>query len=232
LPVPAPATLALLGSAPVYAAGPPMERVTPTGAAILRMLNVTYASLPPMRVAAAGYGAGGRETPGQPNLLRLLVGEETEDSANESVAVIETVIDDSTPELLAYVGERLLEAGAWDVYRASLQMKKGRTGVQLTVLCHPDLVPALRDLIFRETTTIGLRWRTENKVALKREFTKVTTEWGDVCIKIARWPSGTIANASPEYEDCRKLATEHSVPLKQVMQEAMRAFETAQKEGI
>jgi uncharacterized protein (TIGR00299 family) protein len=232
LPVPAPATLALLGSAPVYAAGPPMERVTPTGAAILRMLNVTYASLPPMRVAAAGYGAGGRETPGQPNLLRLLVGEETEDSANESVAVIETVIDDSTPELLAYVGERLLEAGAWDVYRASLQMKKGRTGVQLTVLCHPDLVPALRDLIFRETTTIGLRWRTENKVALKREFTKVTTEWGDVCIKIARWPSGTIANASPEYEDCRKLATEHSVPLKQVMQEAMRAFEAAQKEGI
>jgi uncharacterized protein (TIGR00299 family) protein len=232
LPVPAPATLALLGSAPVYAAGPPMERVTPTGAAILRMLNVTYASLPAMRIAAAGYGAGGRETPGQPNLLRLLVGEETEDSANESVAVIETVIDDSTPELLAYVGERLLEAGAWDVYRASLQMKKGRTGVQLTVLCRPDLVPALRDLIFRETTTIGLRWRTENKVALKREFTKVTTEWGEVCIKIARWPSGTIANASPEYEDCRKLATEHSVPLKQVMQEAMRAFETAQKEGI
>jgi hypothetical protein len=232
LPVPAPATLALLGAAPVYAAGPPMERVTPTGAAILRMLNVTYASLPPMRVAAAGYGAGGRETPGQPNLLRLLVGEESEDSANESVAVIETVIDDSTPELLAYVGERLLEAGAWDVYRASLQMKKGRTGVQLTVLCRPDLVPALRDLIFRETTTIGLRWRTENKVALKREFTKVTTEWGEVTIKIARWPSGTIANASPEYEDCRKLATQHSVPLKQVMQEAMRAFETAQKEGI
>jgi hypothetical protein len=209
-----------------------MERVTPTGAAILRMLNVTYASLPPMRVAAAGYGAGGRETPGQPNLLRLLVGEESEDSANESVAVIETVIDDSTPELLAYVGERLLEAGAWDVYRASLQMKKGRTGVQLTVLCRPDLVPALRDLIFRKTTTIGLRWRTENKVALKREFTKVTTEWGEVTIKIARWPSGTIANASPEYEDCRKLATQHSVPLKQVMQEAMRAFETAQKEGI
>ncbi len=232
LPVPAPATLALLGSAPVYAAGPPMERVTPTGAAVLLMLNVKYAPLPPMRVAATGYGAGGRETPGQPNLLRLLVGEDSEDSVNESVAVIETVIDDSTPELLAYVGERLLEAGAWDVYRASLQMKKGRTGVQLTVLCRSDLVPALRDLIFRETTTIGLRWRTENKVALKREFTKVTMEWGEVTIKIARWPSGTIANASPEYEDCRKLATQHSVPLKQVMQEAMRAFETAQKEHI
>jgi uncharacterized protein (TIGR00299 family) protein len=232
LPVPAPATLALLGSAPVYAAGPPMERVTPTGAAILRMLNVTYAPLPAMRVAAAGYGAGGRETAGQPNLLRLLVGEEDEDAGSESVAVIETVIDDSTPQLLAYVAERLLEAGAWDVYRASVQMKKGRTGVQLTVLCRPDLVAALRDLIFRETTTIGLRWRLENKVALKREFLEVETTWGEVCIKIARWPSGKIANASPEYEDCRLLATQFSVPLKQVMQEAMRAFEAAEEEGI
>jgi hypothetical protein len=232
LPVPAPATLALLGSAPVYAAGPPMERVTPTGAAILRMLDVTYAPLPAMRVAAAGYGAGGRETPGQPNLLRLLVGEEDEYAGSESVAVIETVIDDSTPQLLAYVGERLLEAGAWDVYRASVQMKKGRTGVQLTVLCRPDLVATLRDLIFRETTTIGLRWRLENKVALKREFLEVGTTWGEVCIKIARWPNGKIANASPEYEDCRLLATQFSVPLKQVMQEAMRAFEAAEEEGI
>jgi uncharacterized protein (DUF111 family) len=145
--------------------------------------------------------------------------------------VIETVIDDSTPQLLAYVSERLLEAGAWDVYRTSMQMKKGRAGVQLTVLCRPDLVAALRDLIFRETTTIGLRWRIENKVALRREFTKVATAWGEVCIKIARWPSGEIANASPEYEDCRKLAAEHSVPLKRVMQEAMRAFEAAEKEG-
>jgi len=232
LPVPAPATLALLGAAPVYSAGPPMERVTPTGAAILRMLDVTFAPLPAMRVAAHGYGAGGRETPGQPNLLRLLVGEEADSDASESVGVIETVIDDSTPQLLAYVSERLLEAGAWDVYRASLQMKKGRAGVQLTVLCRPDLIAALRDLIFRETTTIGLRWRLENKVALKREFTTVRTEWGEVTIKIARWPSGKIANASAEYEDCRKLATEHSVPLKLVMQEAMRAWEAAAKDEI
>jgi len=225
LPVPAPATLALLGFAPVYAAGPPMERVTPTGAAVLRMLDVTYASLPAMRIVAAGYGAGGRETPGQPNLLRLLVGEDAEEAATESVAVIETVIDDSTPELLAYVSERLLEAGAWDVYRTAVQMKKGRTGVQLTVLCRPDLAPVLRDLIFRETTTIGLRWRLENKVALKREFLKVAIAWGEVGIKIARWPSGKVANASPEYEDCRLLATQFSVPLKQVMQQATRAYE-------
>jgi uncharacterized protein (TIGR00299 family) protein len=234
LPVPAPATLALLGDAPVYAAGDPMERVTPTGAAVLRMLDVRYAPIPPMRIKASGYGAGGRETPGEPNLLRLLVGEASEEvsdsAATEPIAVIETVIDDSTPQLLAYVSERLLDAGAWDVYRAAVQMKKGRTGVQLTVLCRPALMPRLRDLLFRETTTIGLRWRLENKVALAREFVKVQTQWGQVGIKIARWPSGNVANASPEYEDCRMLASLHSVPLKQVMQEAVQVYAAAAKE--
>ncbi len=228
LPVPAPATLALLADAPVYAAGPPMERVTPTGAAVLRMIDVSYRSLPAMRIRSSGYGAGGRDTPGEPNLLRLLVGEtQAEDSQtveSESIAVIETVIDDSSPQLLGYVSDLLLAAGAWDVYRAAVQMKKGRTGVQLTVLCRPDLVPALRDLIFRETTTIGLHWRTESKIALAREFRKVQTPWGEVQIKIARWPSGIVANASPEYEDCRRIAAEHALPLKQVMQEAMRIY--------
>ncbi len=240
IPVPAPATLALLADAPVYAAGEPMERVTPTGAAVLRMLDVIYAPLPAMRIKASGYGAGGRETAGQPNLLRLLVGEEEparegeSDQAGhgESIAVIETVIDDSTPQLLAYVSELLLAAGAWDVYRVAVQMKKGRTGVQVTVLCRPDLVPALREILFRETTTIGLHWRLENKVALAREFAKVETPWGQVSIKIARWPDGKVANAAPEFEDCRRLAVEHSVPLKQVMQEAMRLYAAAVKEGI
>jgi pyridinium-3,5-bisthiocarboxylic acid mononucleotide nickel chelatase len=228
LPVPAPATLTLLGDAPVYAAGPPMERVTPTGATVLRMLNVHYETLPAMRVKSRGYGAGGHDTPGEPNLLRLLVGETEQQTADtlaeEPIAIIETVIDDSTPQILAYVSELLLEAGAWDVYRVSVQMKKGRAGVQLTVLCRPDLVPALQDLLFRETTTIGLHWRTENKRSLKREFALASTTWGNVSMKIARWPSGKIANASPEYEDCRKLAIEHAVPLKQVMQEAMQSF--------
>jgi pyridinium-3,5-bisthiocarboxylic acid mononucleotide nickel chelatase len=240
LPVPAPATLALLADAPVYSAGPPMERVTPTGAAVLRMLEVRYAPLPAMRIWATGYGAGGRDTPGEPNLLRVLVGEtdrfgekvgvgetdgvDAHTGEAESIAIIETVIDDSSPQLLGYVSELLLASGAWDVYRIAVQMKKGRTGVQLTVLCHPDLVPALRDLIFRETTTIGLHWRVENKIALSREFLKVQTPWGDVQIKIARWPSGKVANASPEYEDCRLIAAQHAVPLKHVMQEAMRVY--------
>jgi uncharacterized protein (TIGR00299 family) protein len=226
LPVPAPATLALLGDAPIYSAGPAMERVTPTGATILRMLDVQYATLPPLRVSATGYGAGGRETPGEPNVLRLLVGEASDaaHSGVEPIAVIETVIDDSTPQLLAYVSELLLAAGAWDVYRVPVQMKKGRTGVQLTVLANPDLLPALRDLLFRETTTIGLHWRVENKISLEREFATVETEWGPVRMKVARWPSGEAANASPEYEDCRKLAAQHAVPLKQVMQEAARLY--------
>jgi pyridinium-3,5-bisthiocarboxylic acid mononucleotide nickel chelatase len=226
LPVPAPATLALLRDAPIYSAGPPMERVTPTGATILRMLDVQYAALPALRVFATGYGAGGRETPGEPNVLRLVVGEGSDaaHSVVEPIAVIETVIDDSTPQLLAYVSELLLSAGAWDVYRVPVQMKKGRTGVQLTVLASPDLLPALRDLLFRETTTIGLHWRIENKISLEREFATVETEWGPVRMKVARWPSRDVANASPEYEDCRKLAAEHSVPLKQVMQEAARIY--------
>jgi hypothetical protein len=154
------------------------------------------------------------------------VGEEAaaESDAAEAIAVIETVIDDCNPQVLAYVSEKLLEAGAWDVYRASVQMKKGRTGVQMTVLCHPDLVPILQDLIFHETTTIGLRWRLEKKASLAREFVEVETCWGKVRIKIARLNSGVIANAAPEYEDCRRLATGHSVPLKQVIGEAMRAY--------
>jgi uncharacterized protein (DUF111 family) len=205
-----------------------MERVTPTGAAILRMLDVAYEQMPPMRVQAAGYGAGGRDTPGEPNLLRLLIGETADASAHpgdgERIAILETVIDDSSPQLLGYVSEQLLAAGAWDVYRVAVQMKKGRTGVQLTVLCHPDRVAEMRDLILRETTTIGLHWRIEHKASLPREFVSVESQWGAVRIKIARWPSGEIANAAPEYEDCRLLATTHSIPLKLVMQSAMRAF--------
>jgi len=231
LPVPAPATLALLGDAPIYSSGPPLERITPTGAAILRMLDVEYASLPAVRVGSSGYGAGGRDTPGQANLLRLLVGEDAaQPNMTESIAILETVIDDSSPQLIAYVSELLLEAGAWDVYRIPVQMKKGLTGVQLSVLCHPDRIVNLRDLLFRETTTIGLHWRVENKVSLAREFKEVQTEWGPVRIKIARWPSGEVANAAPEYEDCRRLATEHSIPLKVITEQARRMFAAREEE--
>jgi len=229
LPVPAPATLALLGNAPVYASGPPMERVTPTGAAILRMLEVEFGIIPAMRVQARGYGAGGHDSAGQPNVVRLLVGDSASDADAESIAVIETVIDDSSPQLLAYVSELLLEAGAWDVIRTSVQMKKGRSGVQLQVLCSPSKIEALRELIFRETTTIGVHWRIENKIALRREWVDVKTEWGPVRIKVARDASGIVTNAAPEFEDCRALAAAHTVPLKQVMQSALLAYAQQEK---
>lgn len=237
LPVPAPATLALLGDAPVYAAGTPMERVTPTGATVLRMLNVSYDVLPVVRVVASGYGAGGRDLPGEPNLLRLIVGETQEkiavphDGDTEPIAVMTAVIDDANPQVLAYASEQLLAAGAWDVYRAAVQMKKSRAGVEMTVLCRPDLVPALEEILFRETTTIGLRWRIETKRALKREFVTVATPWGVVRIKVARLVSGEVTNAQPEFEDCRELAEENGVPLKQVMQTAVAAYAQQAKEN-
>lgn len=236
LPVPAPATLKLLGDAPVYSAGPAMERITPTGATILKMLGVEYATLPAVRVASSGYGAGGRDTPGEPNLLRILVGESAEtDARTEPIAILEAVIDDSTPQLLAYVSDLLLASGAWDVYRTPVQMKKGRTGVQMTVLCQPDRLAGLRETLFRETTTIGAHWRIETKMSLEREFAEVATEWGKVRIKIARFPSeaglGEIANAAPEYEDCRSIAEAHKVPLKTVMQRATQLYLENNQQG-
>jgi pyridinium-3,5-bisthiocarboxylic acid mononucleotide nickel chelatase len=231
LPVPAPATLALLGNAPIYAAGSPMERVTPTGAAILGMLQVEYGVMPAVRVSATGYGAGGRDTADQANVVRLLLGESASADADAGqVAIIETVIDDSSPQLLAYVSDLLLDAGAWDVIRTTVLMKKGRSGVQLQVLCSPANVETLRELIFRETTTIGLHWCIENKVALEREWIEVKTEWGPVRIKVARDAVGSVTNAAPEYEDCRALAGAHSVPLKRVMQAALQAYSTLGKE--
>jgi uncharacterized protein (DUF111 family) len=189
------------------------------------MLDVEYATLPRMQVSASGYGAGGRDTTGEPNVLRVLVGESTDINRDEEkIAILETVIDDSTPQLLAYVSEQLLAAGAWDVYRVSVQMKKGRTGVQLTVLCAPEKLQELREILFRETTTIGAHWRIETKMALKREFAEVQTEWGKVRIKVATLGTGEIVNAAPEYEDCRKIAEEQRVPLKTVMQRAAQLY--------
>jgi len=231
LPVPAPATLKLLANAPIYSAGEPMERVTPTGAAILAMIDAHYEAMPVMHTSAIGYGAGGRESHDGANALRLVIGE-TGPSAragHEEIAILETVIDDSSPQVLSYASDLLFEAGAWDVYRTLVQMKKGRTGVQLTVLCRPDLVPVMRDILFAETTTIGLRWRIENKEVQSREFVEIQTEYGPVRIKIARWPSGRISNASPEFEDCRLLATVHNLPLKTVMREAMRVYAEANR---
>ena len=232
-PVPAPATLELLRDLPIYSSGVQKELVTPTGAALLRALDVTSSGFPAMRMSATGYGAGSRDLPGKPNVLRLVVGESTKPEVlqgqnnfkgEERVGVIETTIDDATPELLSYVADRLLAAGASDVYRTPIQMKKGRTGTQLTILCSPSKAESLQKMVFAETTTLGLRYREEQKMVLARSFVLVDTEWGAIKIKIGMLDDGEVVNSSPEFEDCRLLAEKHSVPLKQVMQAAMTAY--------
>lgn len=232
-PVPAPATLELLRDLPVYSSGVQKELVTPTGAALLRALNVTSSKFPAMTVHATGYGAGSRDLAGRPNVLRLVVGESATASAvqdvegglvSSKVGIIETTIDDATPELLSYVADRLLAAGASDVYRVPVQMKKGRTGIQLTILCPPSKAAELRRMIFTETTTLGLRYREEEKFVLARKFVSVDTQWGEVKIKIGMLEDGEIVNYAPEFEDCRSIAERHGVPLKQVMQAAVSAY--------
>lgn len=227
LPVPAPATLKLLIDAPVYAKGEAMERVTPTGAALLRIFEAEYIPLPTGRVQKIGYGAGSKDISGESNLLRLVVLDtlnEPQEPEVTPIAVIETVIDDASPQLLAYVGELMLKAGAWDVYRTVVQMKKGRSGILLTVLAEPALAPKIREILFRETTTLGVRSRVEEKTILKREFVQVETDFGPVNMKIARWITGEIINAVPEYEDCRLHAEKHQLPLKFIMQAASDAW--------
>jgi uncharacterized protein (DUF111 family) len=192
LPVPAPATLALLGDAPVYAAGPPMERVTPTGAAVLRMLDVSThrcRRCASRRRAMARAAAKRRASP--TCCACWWARKKKPGTKPKPIAVIETVIDDSTPQVLAYVSELLLEAGAWDVYRAAVQMKKGRTGVQMTVLCGPISCPAARPSLPRNHHhRPALEAR--KQAGAEREFVEVSTEWGKVRIKIARWPSGKL----------------------------------------
>ena len=206
--------------------------MTPTGAALLRALDVTASNLPMMTVLSTGYGAGSRDLPGQPNVLRLMLGitasatnsEDRDHSrSKELVGIIETTIDDATPELLSYVADRLLAAGASDVYRTPVQMKKGRTGMQLTILCSPQKAAELQKMVFAETTTLGLRYREEQKMILSRQFVSVDTEWGAVRIKVGML-DGEVMNFAPEFEDCRLIAEEHGVPLKQVMQAAATAY--------
>lgn len=227
LPVPAPATLKLLKDAPVYSSGPQVELVTPTGAALVKSLAVRFAPFPPMKIENAGYGAGTRDFPGHPNVLRLTVGEmmaaDDTGPSPETIAVLEANLDDLSPQVLAYAMERLLAEGALDVFSAPLQMKKSRPGALLTVLAKPEDADRLTKLIFAETTTLGVRRRQEQRQALARRWETVKTSWGDVRIKIASM-NGTIANCAPEYEDCRALAEAHHVPLKTVMEEAIRKY--------
>ncbi len=226
-PVPAPATVELLKDAPVYSSGVQAELVTPTGAAIVKILAKRFAAFPEMKVEKSGYGAGTREFPGLPNVVRLTIGESASTlaakTASEIVTVLEANLDDLNPQVFGYVMDRLLEEGALDVFGMPVQMKKNRPGTLLTVLCKPEDVSKLTQLIFTETTTLGVRRRDEVRQTLARRWENVRTQWGEVRIKIASM-NGTVTNYAPEYEDCRRIAAEHHVPLKTVMQEASREY--------
>jgi uncharacterized protein (TIGR00299 family) protein len=227
LPVPAPATVELLKGASVYSSGIQAELVTPTGAAIVKILAKRFSTFPEMKIEKSGYGAGTRDFPGHANVLRLTIGEaQTQLSAKtlqETISVLEANLDDMNPQVFGYVMDRLLEEGALDVFGLPVQMKKNRPGMLLTVLCRREDSTKLTDLIFRETTTLGVREREENRRVLARKWISVETRWGNVRLKVASM-NGTVTNYAPEYEDCRKIAAEHRVPLKSVMQEATQAY--------
>jgi uncharacterized protein (TIGR00299 family) protein len=231
LPVPAPATARLLQGAPTFSNGVQRELVTPTGAAIVATLCDTFGAQPPMTVSAIGYGAGAADLEGQPNVLRIMIGESAEKSTNaqdEEISIIEANLDDMNPQIYGYVVEKALQAGALDVYTTALQMKKNRPGTLLTILCRPEDTEALTSLLFAETTTFGVRTHRAQRRALAREWVNVSTSYGDVRIKLSR-SNGHILHAAPEYDDCRKLAVEKQVPLQQIITEALRSYEAGGK---
>lgn len=237
-PVPAPATADLLRGLPTYSAHLQKELVTPTGAALIRALNPAFGAQPPMSVEKIGYGAGTRNPHGFANVLRLSVGEAAVASATwlsssknnskettsaATVTVIETALDDLSPQVLASVTENLLSLGALDAMLTPVIMKKGRPGTLLTVLCSPDDAEKLADVILRETSTLGLRIRQDKRVCLERNHVTVTTEYGPIAMKIG-CRGGEVLNVAPEFEDCRKAAAAHGVPVKQVQQAAIAAY--------
>jgi pyridinium-3,5-bisthiocarboxylic acid mononucleotide nickel chelatase len=232
-PVPVPATVELLKGAPVYSSGIQVELVTPTGAAIVKTLAKRFAPFPAMTIEKSGYGAGTRDFPGHANVVRLTIGESqakfAENTSQETISVLEANLDDLNPQVFGYVVDRLLAEGALDTFASPVQMKKNRPGMLLTVLAKPEDASRLTKIIFTETSTLGVRQREEQRQALARKWITVGTRWGDVRLKIASM-NGTVTNYAPEYEDCRKIAAEHHVPLKSVMQAAVQGYLKRAKE--
>ena len=229
LPVPAPATAELLVGVPTYAQGPPAELVTPTGALIVTEYADAYGAAPPMRVERIGYGAGYRNPAGRPNVLRALVGEGAETVDIERVVVLECQIDDMNPQLYGALMDRLAAAGALDVFHAPIQMKKNRPGTLVTVVAPPGRREALADVLFRESTTIGLRVTETERERLDREAVAVETPIGAIRIKVAR-RGGAIRNAAPEFEDCARLAAKQGLSIKDVQAIAVKAWLDRQAE--
>ncbi|GBE13078.1 hypothetical protein BMS3Abin13_01372 [bacterium BMS3Abin13] len=215
LPLPAPAVCELLRGLPVYGEDIDQELVTPTGAALVREKAAGFGAMPPMRMQCTGYGAGSLERrDGRPNLLRLVIGTGYHAEEAQRIEVIETNLDDWNPETWPHVSERLMANGALDVSLVPVLMKKGRAGYLLRVCCEPARSPAVKETILVETSAIGLRFRTEQRLTLPRQPVMVRTRWGTVRAKRIDTPAGPVI--TPEYEDCRRLAREKNIPLKRV----------------
>jgi len=222
-PVPAPATARLLQGAPMYAGPQAAELVTPTGALLVTSYAESFGPVPAMRLSAIGYGAGSRDLPDTPNVLRVLVGEADSTSPSHAVTVIEADIDDMNPQIFGALMDRLLADGALDVFYTSIQMKKNRPGTLLTIVAAPEARQRLTSTVFRETTTIGVRYREMTRECLDRETVTVQTPLGPVRFKVAR-RDGEMLNASPEFDDCARIATATGTPLKDVQAVANKAF--------
>ncbi|GAB4533935.1 MAG: nickel pincer cofactor biosynthesis protein LarC [Thermodesulfovibrionia bacterium] len=221
LSIPAPATIELLKGIPVYSSGIAFELTTPTGAAIVSTLSMNFGTIPEMSVSKIGVGAGNKDIKGQPNVLRIFVGEGFEEQRfrdKDGIMVIETNIDDMNPQAYEYLMERLFKRGALDVFLTNIIMKKGRPGIKLSVLCSVNYMDGLIDLIFRETTTIGLRFYHAGRRVLQREMRSVDTRFGRVSVKVSRLGDEVI-RVSPEYNECLRISRREGIPLLEVMRE-------------
>ena len=227
--IPAPATAELLRGVPLAESSVGFELTTPTGAAILAVLVDSFGPIPPMTIGRIGYGAGQRDLPQQPNVLRLLLGESVETGGTEQVCVLETNLDDISGEMIGYCTGRLWEAGALDVYTTAIQMKKNRPGVKLSVLCRRDDVEPIEAVLFTETTTLGVRRWTVGRHVLSRQPHRVETPWGPVEGKVG-WLADDSPRFAAEFESCRGIAGEHDVPLRVVYEAAQKAFDPSKVE--
>lgn len=229
LPVPAPATLELLTGLPLHDSCGSGERVTPTGAAIVAALADCSAK-PEMTILKTGYGAGSKDFNDCPNILRAMLCSAVSEQAAEDILVVESNIDDSTAEVLGYVMERLLEAGALDVFFTSIQMKKSRPAVKLSFICPKERLEVLSTLLFTETSAIGLRYYAVSRTVLERKFEKYRTTFGIVDFKLLYAKNGEFLRAKPEYQDCRRLSIEHKLPLQDLTRRVLEEFLQARGE--
>ena len=215
IPLPAPATLALLKGVPVFGTSLRAELVTPTGAALLTSLAKHYGPMPSMHIAKIGYGVGSRVIEDRPNTLRIVVGEQRDEQESDQVLILETHIDNMIPEMYDYLMERLLKEGALDVSFSPLQMKKNRPGILLKVICSPEKKDVCTTTIFQESTTSGIRYYQADRIKLIRKTKVITTPYGKLPVKVCTVPGGGYF-ASPEYEECKKIAKKKGIPLKKV----------------